>query len=514
MTTWMRFNVATGWDPKQATRALGDGAEPELMSETEGRLAILDTFDWRLYRKGAALYQLADGLYLCPLGDEEAMIAAPGVTASRFAADLPKGEMRKRLKALAGVRALLPMAEAPCRTARYRLADDHGRPLAELTLVEARPPHGNRRVGQLWVRTLSAHPSGRRRVVALLTEQGLERVKEAEDDLLYGELLAAAGQTPGGYTAGVTVELDPAMPSVEALSLVLGDLLHVMQVNEPYVVEDVDIEFLHDYRVALRRTRSVLAQMKGVFPSAEVRRFRQAFAELGEVTNPLRDLDVYLTRQKEYTRLLPDPLRPAIAPLFDHLRRLRGEALSAVVARLTADEHSRLMAEWQAFLEQPPFDPEAANAAVPIGVLVRQRLLKRYRTMAEEAARLARSSDPQALHALRIQGKKLRYLLEVFAGLFPSKKVAALVDHLKHLQDVLGDINDLSVQETYLQRVAQDLPLDGSDSRITLVAVGVLIGKLDDQRQALRAQIGEALAELTAEKTATLVAELFEMDDD
>lgn len=513
----MRFNVPAGWEVKQVTRGMGGDATLEPASEADGRLAILDTFDWRLYRKGFALYQLADGLFLCSLGDEERIIAAPGATASRFAADLPKGELRERLKGLAGVRALLPMAEAPCRTVRYRLADAHGRPLAELALLEAYPRSGDGRTAplrQLWVRTVSAHPSGRRRLAALLTEQRLERVKEAEDDLLYGELLAAAGQTPGSYTSGVTVELDSAMPSVEALSLVLGDLLHVMQVNEPYVVEDVDIEFLHDYRVALRRTRSVLAQMKGVFPSAEVRRFRQAFAELGEVTNPLRDLDVYLARQKEYARLLPDPLRPAIAPLFDHLRRLRSEALSAVVARLTADEYSRLMAEWQAFLEQPPFDPEAANAAVPIGVLVHQRLLKRYQTMAEEAARLARSSDPQALHALRIQGKKLRYLLEVFAGLFPAKKVTALVDHLKHLQDVLGDINDLSVQETYLQRVAQDLPLDGPDSRTTLVAVGVLIGKLDDQRQALRTQIGEALAEFTAERTATMVAELFEMDDD
>lgn len=517
MATCVRFNLPAGWEVPPSLTVGSQSATVQRTEVVSGRLTVLDTFDWRLFREGLALYQLASGLTLCSLNGEE-VAQEPVSPAPRFAAQLPKGELRKRLKSVAGVRALLPMAEADYTCVRYRLLDGGHSPLAELTLLEAHRPRGatdDAVARQLWMWSPSGSVALRRRLVTALADLGPERIKELEEDRFYARVLDWAGQRPGSYSTQLALELDPDMPAADAVRLILRELLRTMQLNEPYVVEDVDIEFLHDYRVALRRTRSLLAQMKHVFPPDDVQRFRQAFAELGEQTNALRDLDVYLVRQNEYTRLLPAHLQPAIAPLFDHLRRLRGEALAAVVAALTSPEHARLMAEWQAFLDQPSTDdPQASNALVPIGVLARQRLLKRYRGMAKQAAKLARNASPQTLHALRIEGKKLRYLMEVFASLFPAKKVHALVDHLKHLQDILGDINDLTVQEAYLQRVAMDLPLDGVNGRNTLLAVGVLIGKLDDQREALRGQVGEALAEFTAPETAELVADLFEQEED
>ncbi|MCS6844914.1 MAG: CHAD domain-containing protein [Caldilineales bacterium] len=517
MASCVRFNLPAGWEVPPSLTVGSQSATVQRIEAISGRLTVLDTFDWRLFREGLALYQLASGLTLCSLGGEEAA-QEPGSLAPRFVAQLPKGELRKRLKPVAGVRALLPMAAADYTDVRYRVLDGSQSSLAEMALLEARHTQGpdDQAVArQLWVWSSSGSVALRRRLVAALGNLGLERVKDLEDDQLYARVLEWAGQRPGSYSTQLALDLDPDMPAADAVRLVLRELLRTMQLNEPYVVEDVDIEFLHDYRVALRRTRSLLAQMKHIFPPDEVQRFRQAFAELGEQTNALRDLDVYLARQKDYTRLLPAHLRPAIAPLFDHLRSLRSEALAAVVSALTSPEHARLMAEWQAFLDQPsPDHPQATHRLLPIGVLARQRLLKRYRGMAKQAAKLARDASPQTLHALRIEGKKLRYLLEVFASLFPAKKVHNLVDHLKQLQDILGDINDLTVQEAYLQQVAQDLPLDGVNGRNTLLAVGVLIGKLDDQREALRAQVGAALAEFTAAETAELVAELFEQEDE
>ena len=67
-----------------------------------------------------------------------------------------------------------------------------------------------------------------------------------------------------------------------------------MKDNEKGIIDDIDSEFLHDFRVAVRRTRSLLGQIRYVLPKRRVTRFKRDFAWLGEVTGPARDMDVYL----------------------------------------------------------------------------------------------------------------------------------------------------------------------------------------------------------------------------
>ena len=78
-----------------------------------------------------------------------------------------------------------------------------------------------------------------------------------------------------------------------------------MRQNEAGIRADWDTEFLHDFRVAIRRTRSALSQIKGVLPVDAVEHFKDAFRELGRSTNRLRDLDVYLLEEETYRAMLP-----------------------------------------------------------------------------------------------------------------------------------------------------------------------------------------------------------------
>ncbi len=71
-------------------------------------------------------------------------------------------------------------------------------------------------------------------------------------------------------------------------------LLDNINRNIPGVLADWDTEFLHDLRVAIRRTRSGLSLVKKVLPDAVVARFKRDFGLLGSLTGPTRDLDVYL----------------------------------------------------------------------------------------------------------------------------------------------------------------------------------------------------------------------------
>jgi len=88
--------------------------------------------------------------------------------------------------------------------------------------------------------------------------------------------------------------------SERARQEVLRRLLQTMQQNLDGIARDIDTEFLHDFRVALRRTRSALGQMRHLFAVSEIQPFRDSLAEIQRHTNRLRDLDVYLLERRRF----------------------------------------------------------------------------------------------------------------------------------------------------------------------------------------------------------------------
>ena len=111
-------------------------------------------------------------------------------------------------------------------------------------------------------------------------------------------ILEGVGRKPGDYTTKLTLKLEPETRSDLAVKKILTLLLKVIKQNENGIKADIDTEFLHDFRVAIRRTRSALTQVKGVFPQSITNKFKSNFSTLGKLTNRLRDLDVYLLRKK------------------------------------------------------------------------------------------------------------------------------------------------------------------------------------------------------------------------
>ena len=66
-----------------------------------------------------------------------------------------------------------------------------------------------------------------------------------------------------------------------------------MRDNLPGTIGDVDTEFLHDVRVAVRRTRSLLKLGRPALPAHVREAWEPQFKWLGDLTTPVRDLDVY-----------------------------------------------------------------------------------------------------------------------------------------------------------------------------------------------------------------------------
>jgi CHAD domain-containing protein len=312
------------------------------------------------------------------------------------------------------------------------------------------------------------------------------------------------------YTSKLKFNLDPQMRSDEAARTILQFLCGVMRHNEEGIRQDSDAEHLHDYRVAVRRTRSALGQIKGVFPQETTLRYKEDFALVGRWTNDLRDMDVYLSAEESYRSMLPQALQDDIGPLFDLLRQKRGEAQIIVVEGLDSEEYAALMAKWEAFLAEPSTDdPTAPNAGLPIVDLACARIYKRYRRVVKTGRRLLEGATDDELHALRVECKKLRYLMEFFASLFPRKKIKYLIKQLKRLQRNLGNFNDFRIQQAHLFSVAADWPHEDAKSGQVLLAIGSLIGTLEIKKVAERSVFDRTFIDFASPANNALFKELF-----
>jgi CHAD domain-containing protein len=203
-------------------------------------------------------------------------------------------------------------------------------------------------------------------------------------------------------------------------------------------------------------------------------------------------------------------LRDDIDPLFDYLREKRSKALQEVISGLKSKTYKQILQDWDVFLNEPQQDsPTASNSDLPIIDLARKRIYKRYRRIVKDGNLILENTEDEMLHALRIECKKLRYLMEFFASLFLRKKINVLIEQLKKLQDNLGDFNDLCVQEEYLLNIVEELPATDQQSKKALVAIGSLIGTLDGEKKIVKDAFAETFTKYASPANKRSFRELF-----
>ena len=248
------------------------------------------------------------------------------------------------------------------------------------------------------------------------------------------------------------------MPAAEALQHILKNLTSVMHQNLDGVLEDIDSEFLHDFRVAVRRSRSLLGQPKGVLTAETTTALQTHLKTMGAITGDVRDLDVYLLKKSTYVDYVPDVLKPGILQLFRVLQRKRRTAKDRMLKAMAVDEFKAALAALDEFVNSDPSAHGDTAGHAPIGELAKTVIYNRYRRIIKKGRRITSRTADEKLHELRIDCKRLRYLLEFFTSVFPADQMKMLIKQLKRLQDNLGDFNDLCVQQDFLALHLETIP--------------------------------------------------------
>jgi len=475
-----------------------------------GRLTYYDTFDWRLFNKSLVLFTFQGRLILRKLGKDLIIHSLSTKPVPCFIWEFPEGDFKQYLEPIVKVRRLLNLVDLTSIITPYRIFNKDKKTVAKLCLETIRTcsRKNSRTIGaQLWLKPVKGYPKHLKRIKNRLEGIGLT---SSRDEEVFFNAMRETGRDPGSYSSKLGLQLTPDMHADEATIEIWRFLHQTIKINEAHIDNDIDTEIIHDFRVAVRRTRSALDWEKNIFSKKTIARFKNNLSFVGKISNELRDLDVYLLKKFEYKAMLPAVLRDEIDPLFEYLGKQRAVSFRKVIRILNSNKYRRIMQDWESFLDEPQCDLiSGPSAKVPVYELAIKKIYMQYRNVVKAGNRILENSDDEKLHKLRIQCKKLRYLIQFFANLFSPKKIGILVKQLKKLQDVLGDYNDLSVQVNYLFEVAKKMPANLPRSNKTLIATGSLIGELETKRQSVKESFAEAFMRFSSRQNQKLFQDLF-----
>jgi CHAD domain-containing protein len=282
--------------------------------------------------------------------------------------------------------------------------------------------------------------------------------------------------------------LNPAASARASLAAVLRRWSDVIDANRAGVLDDIDIEYLHELRTAVRGTRSLLSLVPDLFSAEQVQGAAREFAWLGRLTTPLRDLDV--TMRELAADLARDP---DLEPLRAYFAALRRRALQDVRAGLQSPRGVSLTASWRVALDRVARDEASGGGMTGVDVsgddvpsndvsgddvsahevssartrrVAGELAIAAYRAIVKSAATVSAQTPADELHRLRRRCKRMRYLLDGYASVYPRESHREVLGALTALQDCLGDIQDVDVRRQQLTVAASAL----ADGRLARTA--------------------------------------------
>jgi CHAD domain-containing protein len=213
-----------------------------------------------------------------------------------------------------------------------------------------------------------------------------------------------------------------------------------------------DPEHVHQLRVSCRRAMAALRAFTPLMRD-KPRKLKKWLQQIREAAGPARDLDVLVHRFRQGEQ---------------------DEVAAYAIERLEAE---RAAAQSQVAKIAKKALPKKFKGCVDVAVVLKLREphptvgeygLKAVRSAYDPFAQLANFDNPTPddLHQLRIAGKRLRYALEIFHGIFPADMREEIYPQIEELQERLGTINDHATAQALFQSWLGEMPADGLSAAV------------------------------------------------
>ncbi|HMA35150.1 MAG TPA: CHAD domain-containing protein [Chloroflexia bacterium] len=452
----------------------------------------LDTADHRFLAQRYALRLRETGttrlLTLKRLADDpdgavhrraEYQAEVPGLEIAKW----PKGEVRRRVKAIAGSAPLVDLV-AVDQTRTVAILADGERAVAEwsldvVTLPGADPP------AEVYEMEIELLPDGTAAdltrlctVFADTYHLAPQPLSKFERALRLAGLDVPAPPAPPAAAPAAGADAPPAGPGIGPADSILGAGRKVLRLQLDALRSQAkaarraeDPGAVHKMRVATRRLRAALVIIAPALPGRQVKPLRRRLRDVARALGAVRDLDVLIAQAYAFRAILPEAEQPDLDGLLVDWQAARQEAGRQLRHRLDAPGYKQLKADLKAIIAAPDRPPDQRAAASPYQVrhVAGSMIWPAYAAVQAYAEVMAAPTIAQ-LHALRIAGKKLRYTLEFFQEVLPAD-AAALIADVTALQDQIGALHDADVAagliRTHLAGADHDPPAAGLMAYLT-----------------------------------------------
>jgi len=232
--------------------------------------------------------------------------------------------------------------------------------------------------------------------------------------------------------------------SAEAYRLLANQGMQMWQANLLGALTSADQEFVHQFRVSLRRLGSLVKVFKPALPSRYQAQWTKRLKALSRITGDVRDLDVMRSGIVEPMLQSAEPEAQAHArAVLAALEEARQEAL----VQLQQLQYGGPLLKFARDLQELDTDDFPKN----LPRFAEKQLSALHGTALKRLDRTLKSPSPENAHRFRIALKHLRYSCEFFAPLFDHAEMLGYAKEIAGLQDAFGFINDFHVALSRLQ---------------------------------------------------------------
>ena len=258
-------------------------------------------------------------------------------------------------------------------------------------------------------------------------------------------------------------------------------------------------EILHAFRVASRKSISILDAFKAYLLPAWYKIHRRNISQLLSMTNSRRDIDVLLEKLPLYHSHTKDGEKGLL--VLGRLLAKRKEVFHSTIADLP---HNAMLRYEISTLASPHFYQGTAKQPAVIAAIdiLRSRLNKIIKMGRE----LNGSSQEREYHKLRIQFKKLRYFIEAMKPLARQNRYDKVLKSIKKMQTILGNFHDCQVQQSLLLTLGGEQEFKKAKVKKT---IRILINTIEKQKRAEEKQLRKKFDKFA--KRADELKHLFEV---